>query len=146
MTLTCKPPVNGAAVAAGSFKPSDAAKSLADASAESRAKSSRPDAANEQAPAATAPRGWIKATGDSPGSSADRGEDEADFSWSDDDVVVLRPQQAVAIYRNPRGDLVIRQERTWSEHDDPFIVICRNNEQEFLDRLCDFLDVPSIRP
>jgi hypothetical protein len=70
-----------------------------------------------------------------------------DFDWSaecrDGGSVVLREQRATAIYRNTAGDLVIRQERAWNEEEDPFIVITQQNEQEFLDKLCDFLGIPS---
>jgi len=49
----------------------------------------------------------------------------------------------LAVYWNTRGDLVIRQERDWSENDDPFLVIGRDNVDAFLDRLCDVVGIPS---
>jgi len=70
-----------------------------------------------------------------------------DFDWTaearDGGSVVLREQRATAVYRNPAGDLVIRQERSWNEEEDPFVVITQQNEQEFLDKLCDVLGVKS---
>jgi hypothetical protein len=68
-----------------------------------------------------------------------------DFDWSsDNEDVVLREQRALAVYWNTRGDLVIRQERDWSENDDSFLVISRNNVDAFLDRLCDVVGIPSV--
>jgi hypothetical protein len=40
-------------------------------------------------------------------------------------------------------NLVIRQLGEVHE-DDPFVVICANNVDEFLDRLCDIVGVPSV--
>jgi hypothetical protein len=67
-----------------------------------------------------------------------------DFDWSsNNEDIVLREQRALAVYWNTRGDLVIRQERDWSENDDPFLVIGRDNVDAFLDRLCDVVGIPS---
>ena len=45
-----------------------------------------------------------------------------DFSWSDDALVVVKRVDAVAVYRNPQGDIVIRQERRGGEEDNIVIV------------------------
>ncbi|MFL9827181.1 hypothetical protein [Rhodoplanes sp. SY1] len=66
-----------------------------------------------------------------------------DFDWDENDSIVLQEQRATAVYRNKRGALVIRQERSWDEEDDTFIVISRTNEQAFIDRLCDELGIGS---
>jgi len=51
-----------------------------------------------------------------------------DFDWDDvADDVVQRAVEKVAIFSNPNGDVVIRQERMWNEEDDPFIIIARGN-------------------
>jgi hypothetical protein len=44
-----------------------------------------------------------------------------DFKWDDEDVVIQQVD-AVAVYRNPHGDLVIRQRDTTS-HDDSVVVV-----------------------
>ena len=68
---------------------------------------------------------------------------ETKFDWNEDEFVVLRPQQAIAIYRNPSDGLVIRQERDWSEEADTYIVIAPENIEAFLDRLCDVAGIQS---
>jgi hypothetical protein len=66
-----------------------------------------------------------------------------EFDWySGQDSIVLQEQRAVAIYRNQENELIIRQERGHDEEDD-FIVITKDNEQAFLDALCDALGVGS---
>ena len=68
--------------------------------------------------------------------------DAADF-WSKSSDVVLQDQPATAIYINPTGGLVIRQEASWDRDEDSFIHIAKVNHQEFLDRLCDVLGIMS---
>lgn len=70
-------------------------------------------------------------------------EDANDFDWVGDDSIVLQEQRATAVYRNKRGDLVIRQEAGFNDTEDTFVVISRTNEQAFIDRLCDELGIGS---
>jgi hypothetical protein len=49
-----------------------------------------------------------------------------DFSWTNKDAVAVRQQDAIAIYENPDGDMVIRRRRDWNEEDDVWIVIARD--------------------
>lgn len=42
---------------------------------------------------------------------------EAEFDWSADESVILQEQLAVAVYRNPRNAIVIRQEGVGDEDD-----------------------------
>ena len=73
--------------------------------------------------------------------TSDHGNDDDDpFDGS----VVLPEQAAIAIYRNPRDELVIRQRR-WPD-DDVCIFISPGNEQRFLDALCDALEIGGSRP
>jgi len=65
-----------------------------------------------------------------------------DFDWSDVDAVVLAEQPETAVYWNPNGDLVIRQ-RHWPD-DDSLIFISRTNVDEFVDKLCDVVGIPSV--
>lgn len=62
-----------------------------------------------------------------------------DYTWDDEDVV-LRRQPKTAIYWNVDGNLVIRQQG-YDDDDDPYVVICKNNLQEFIDRLCDLAGI-----
>jgi hypothetical protein len=50
---------------------------------------------------------------------------EEQFSWNalDESERVVDSVRAVAVYRNPKGDVVIRQERDWNEEEDSFIFL-----------------------
>jgi hypothetical protein len=48
-----------------------------------------------------------------------------DFSWRETDAVVVRQQDASAVYSNPDGDLVIRRRRSWDEDEDVWIVVAQ---------------------
>lgn len=66
------------------------------------------------------------------------------FDWHlSRDSVVLPSQQAVAIYWNPDGDLVLRQEATWDRDDDDQIIIPIGSVGILIDRLCDMAGIPS---
>ena len=67
-----------------------------------------------------------------------------DFDWLRDSSVVLHEQPATAIYINPEGSLVIRQERPWDRDEDTFVFVTKENTQQFLDRLCDVLGIPGV--
>jgi hypothetical protein len=45
-------------------------------------------------------------------------DDSEDFSWRDTDAVAVRQQDAIAVYSNPDGDLVIRRRQAWDENED----------------------------
>jgi hypothetical protein len=51
--------------------------------------------------------------------------DDGDFNWRDTDAVVVRQQDAIAVYGNPAGDLVIRRRQAWDENEDVWIVVAR---------------------
>jgi hypothetical protein len=46
-----------------------------------------------------------------------------DFDWSNDDDVVSRRQDSLAIYSDERGQVVLRRERDWDEEADVCILI-----------------------
>jgi hypothetical protein len=58
-----------------------------------------------------------------------------DFDWSDRDCVVVKSQDAVAVYANNDGDLVIRRERSWNEEDDTLIVISRQHVRRIIEAM-----------
>lgn len=58
-----------------------------------------------------------------------------DFDWATDDAVILHEQRATAVYHNKYGGLVIRQEKTWDEESDPYIVIGAENAVTFMEAL-----------
>ena len=66
----------------------------------------------------------------------------SEFRWTDNESVVLAQQPATAVYFNPAGGLVIRQERAWNEEEDTIIVVAPQNVQTFLDAVCDVIGVP----
>ena len=45
-----------------------------------------------------------------------------DFSWSDDSLVVVKRVDAIAVYKNPEGDIVIRQESRGNDEDSRVVV------------------------
>jgi hypothetical protein len=50
-------------------------------------------------------------------------DDFYNFSWADDESICLRDQPATAIYENSQRTIIIRQERSWDEENDSFVVI-----------------------
>jgi hypothetical protein len=48
-----------------------------------------------------------------------------DFDWNDDEAVVVPSQDALAVYLNPRADVVVRRQRAWDEDEDVFVAIPR---------------------
>ena len=45
-----------------------------------------------------------------------------DFSWSDEALIVVKRVDAIAVYKNPQGDIVIRQESRTGDEDNIIIV------------------------
>jgi hypothetical protein len=63
-------------------------------------------------------------------------EDEIeDFDWSDKESVLFPTQPAVAVYFNPRGEIVIRQESQYHPDEDHFIYLQRKNLRPLIERL-----------
>jgi hypothetical protein len=58
-----------------------------------------------------------------------------DFDWANDDSIVLQEQRSTAVYRNKFGGLVIRQEKTWDEESDPYVVVSEENLVTFMEAL-----------
>jgi hypothetical protein len=67
--------------------------------------------------------------------------DDDEFKWRDD-LIVIPSQLAIAVYSNPNGDLVIRQERPYPE-DDHFVYIAPSNLMLVIDRMCDLAGIGS---
>lgn len=64
--------------------------------------------------------------------------DDDAFKWNDDSTI-LPEQQAIAVYFNRAGDLVIRQERSWDRDEDSFVFVARDSISAFIDRLTNHL-------
>lgn len=62
-------------------------------------------------------------------------DDYDSFDWANDPSVVLHEQRATAVYCNSFGGLVIRQEKTWDEESDPYMVISAENAVTFMEAL-----------
>jgi hypothetical protein len=58
-----------------------------------------------------------------------------DFDWSDRDALVIRHQNAIAVYRNNDNHIVIRCQKDWDEEEDAFIVIDRKYAREVIDAI-----------
>lgn len=50
-----------------------------------------------------------------------------DFDWTNDDAIIAEHQPALAVYTNPRGQAVIRQEAGPCDEYDAFIFVNREN-------------------
>lgn len=69
----------------------------------------------------------------------------ADFDWNNDnDAVVLPEQPATACYRNPRGEIVIRQQAAWDQDEDSFILILPQNARRLAQAILN--EAPPLRP
>ena len=62
-------------------------------------------------------------------------DDSEDFSWRETDSVVVRQQDAIAIYSNPDGDLVIRRRQAWDENEDVWIVVAQTQIRTVIDAM-----------
>lgn len=65
------------------------------------------------------------------------------FDWLENASVIVPEQAAIAVYLNPRGDYVIRQERSWCEDEDHVVCVRPENLMALIDRLCDLAGIPS---
>jgi hypothetical protein len=66
----------------------------------------------------------------------------AEFSWNDDDEsVVIEAVNATAVYANPKGDIVIRQQDPYG-HEDSFIVVPRSRAGALADAINNELERP----
>ena len=61
-----------------------------------------------------------------------------DFDWSnaeDAEDIIMHSVQAVAVYLNAKGEVVIRQERDWSQDEDSFVHIPLQNIDALIAKL-----------
>lgn len=61
--------------------------------------------------------------------------DEEEFKWDDDETVIVKPVQAIAVYQNSFGHVVIRQERAAYQDDDPYVVVPQSELRKLIDAL-----------
>lgn len=52
---------------------------------------------------------------------------ETEFSWGDKEDIVVRSVDAVAVYANQDGDVVIRRMADFQEQEDAIVVVPRNS-------------------
>ncbi|MDQ7251652.1 hypothetical protein [Dongia sedimenti] len=65
----------------------------------------------------------------------------SDFDWrSDADSIVCQEQPRTAVYRSPTGQVVIRQERSWDQDEDPCLVFNENTITDLIRSLADQID------
>lgn len=53
--------------------------------------------------------------------------DHSAFNWATDDSIAVQSQPGIAVYLNPSGDVVIRQEGYYGPEEDQFVVISPGN-------------------
>ena len=60
-------------------------------------------------------------------------EDSDAFDWDNpnEESIVLREQQATAVYRNRAGEVIIRQRGSWPD-EDSFVYLSPENEAAFM--------------
>jgi hypothetical protein len=61
-------------------------------------------------------------------------DDSEEFRWADD-IVVIPSQPAIAVYFNPRGEIVIRQEGQYHPYEDQWVYVQVQNLQPLIDTL-----------
>ena len=54
------------------------------------------------------------------------------MDWNHGQEVIIREQRSIAVYTNPHGGVVIREEQTWDEENDTFIVLATTAAVEAL--------------
>lgn len=71
---------------------------------------------------------------------------DVEFNWNEDDSIVIRKMDAVAVYQNPHGQIVIRQENEYGDGDSMIVLnvdgarilaaalVCRMNKSSSLMR------------
>jgi hypothetical protein len=66
-----------------------------------------------------------------------------DFDWDDVDVVI--PHQAsIAVYINPHGDVVIRQDGDWYRRDDAWIVVRPENARRLAEAIMELAEPEAL--
>jgi hypothetical protein len=75
---------------------------------------------------------------------ADNDDDKFEWSTNNEDVIVA-DQRATAVYTHRWGQAVIRQERSWDEEDDTFVVIDRAHLRTLIDALQAIVAAPLER-
>jgi hypothetical protein len=63
-----------------------------------------------------------------------KADEKFDWNGKNDDIVV-QSQSAIAIYENPRREVVIRVQRSWDEEEDSFVIISRSNVQSVIEAI-----------
>lgn len=58
-----------------------------------------------------------------------------EFKWNDRESVVVKSQDAIAVYANDDNDLVIRRQQAWDEDEDVFIVISRQYARHVIEAM-----------
>jgi hypothetical protein len=58
-----------------------------------------------------------------------------DFDWTDREDIVVAHQGQVAVYLNPDGDVVVRQEGDWWRKDDAWIVVRPENARQLAEAI-----------
>ena len=67
-------------------------------------------------------------------STSEAPEAEYDFKWQDE-LILIRAQPAIAVYFNPHGDVVIRQQGLYGYDNDHWIYVQIKNLGPLIDRL-----------
>ncbi len=55
------------------------------------------------------------------------------FDWTSKDAVAVDQQDAIAVYSNDNGDIVIRRQKDWNEDEDSVIVLAPAHVRQFIE-------------
>lgn len=62
------------------------------------------------------------------------------FDWNSGDVVVLPTRMGIAVYFNPKGDVVVRQEDQFDQSEDDWVVMSREDACRVAHRILDMVE------
>lgn len=70
---------------------------------------------------------------------------EENFDWATDNAVAVQTQPALAVYSNNFGQVVIRREAAWDEHEDVFVHIVRDNVLTIIGAMLEAAEMTDVR-
>jgi hypothetical protein len=57
------------------------------------------------------------------------------FDWTSKEAIAVDQQDAIAIYSNDNGEVVIRRQKDWNEEEDSIIVVAPAYVRQFIEAI-----------
>ena len=57
------------------------------------------------------------------------------FDWTNNHAVAVDQQDAIAVYSNDNGEVVIRRQKDWNENEDSVIVVAPAYVRQFIEAI-----------